>query len=261
MCNDAATGLRTIFVDGFPVGSQAATTSSTPAYSAITVGDGMPGTLAEFLVWDGVVLDTVDLGRLTQAQRTKWEVISTTTAVASNVPSAAFGSARSLPSELPPPRCWLDAADATSVFADTAGTVYAQPNGRVGLWRDRSGNARHCTFDSAAAAAEWRASSPDMVAYGPAYLPVVRAGGGGPGLFPAGNGPLEDSASATVGFTVVAVWKMLPDARGGGGHPLAVGGVSRFSAGLWNEGLGISEATAVTPTPDQMGSLRFLGGG
>ena len=167
------TGLRSIFVDGYLVSTTPSSGTVTPSGSSITLGAAMPGNVAECLVWNNVALTQTQIDDLVRAQRVKWEVPTLMAPIAvaavptavvatqsTNIPSTTvlvqisnLTAVGDLPADLPPPRCWLDAAHPSSLFADTTssvGTVYAHrrvpcwkdkascacPNGRVRLWRD-----------------------------------------------------------------------------------------------------------------------------
>jgi methionine-rich copper-binding protein CopC len=54
------------------------------------------------------------------------------------------------PADLPqPPALWLDASDATTLWADTNATVAATNNGAIARWNDKSGNGRNFTQGTA----------------------------------------------------------------------------------------------------------------
>ena len=55
--NNAATGQRTVLVDGWPAVLLAATSTAVPANTPVVVGAGCPMQLSEMLVWNGLVSD------------------------------------------------------------------------------------------------------------------------------------------------------------------------------------------------------------
>jgi hypothetical protein len=197
---------------------------------------------AECLVWNDTVLTTNQVTDLLRAQRIKWEVVtlpavvimptSSSSAPANTVLASVAAdtgvttTGSSLPASLPLPRCWLDAAHPGSLFSDAGGTVYAVPNGRVRVWHDRSGNGRHCTLTTGS----WLTGLTDRVN----RLPVVRIGSS-PGTF--ALAPWDAGTVVASGFTVLAVWKVRADNRGGGGHPFSLNNAGVFGLSSWKEGL------------------------
>lgn len=116
------------------------------------------------------------------------------------------------------------------------------------MWRDRSGQGCHAVFPKA----RWLTSPADRLN----GLPVVSIGSS-PGAFLSSGSSVFGAGAAASGFTVVAVWKVLSDALGGGGHPLGLKGsddkVGSFSLGEWNEGLGLDKWRNVSSAPASLG--------
>ena len=65
--------------------------------------------------------------------------------------------------------------------------------------------------------------------------------------FAGGDTPLAGAGGGP--FTVVAVWRVLPTAANGGGHPFNAGGHSVFRADAWVEGIAAGEWPRTMPAP------------
>jgi hypothetical protein len=234
--NDAASGVRTTYVDGWMVTTSAASSFSVPANTSVVLSGGCPMALAEWLVWDGVPLTPTDIRQTCRAQRTKWNVPmqlmppSISASSAQTTFLALPGALRQL-QQPPTPDVWLDAT--RGVCRDAAGTHRASAHGRVLRWNDSGTDSNHCSFASSCKAA-YGLGPLDRIH---AKLPVV--------LIPSGPGrftydPL--SGTGTTGFTVIAVWRTVGDAEGGGGHPLSGSfPTSVFGEAGWREWIGTDD--------------------
>lgn len=155
--------------------------------------------------------------------------------VATPVPTA-----RLLPSGTPTPSCWLDASNAASLFRDVAGTTPAVANVLVRLWKDRSGNNRHCTFGAGAAGATWATGG----AYAINQLPVLLVPATGPGSF--ATSPVS-AITASSGYTIMAVWRI--PVSGGGGHPLGCSATTKLGPTGWLESIETGTVDRTMPNP------------
>ena len=239
--NNATTQVRSVYVDGWPVGTSAASTSGVPAATSVTVGGGCPVALAELLVWNRAPLTETDIRQLCDAQRVKWGVVPQLTRVTGGRPSALLALPTALMQTPPPPtpNVWLDST--RGVCVNAAGTVPASAFTRVHRWKDSGSDGNDCTFGTTCRA---------VYGLGPlerirSTLPVVMVAAG-PGTFR--DNPLMQTA--TTGYTVVCVWRTVATAGGGGGHPLsAARPVSVLGDVQWTERLGTEVACRVTPLP------------
>jgi hypothetical protein len=238
--NDAAAGVRTVLVDGWPAFTAPATQEPVPAGSALVVGAGCPVALAELLVWNTAAISDADLRSTLTAQRAKWgvhAVAAGTVPVVGNpaVASATLDPARTATGSVTealgagglPYACWLDAASADNVRA--AGLVPVPANGYVRRWTSRLAGGSAAVFPERAAAWMWRRDETVN------RLPVVAVGADGV-LQPS---PLADLAGTTTACLAVAVWRVRHAA---GGHPFSVDGAARFGPGAdgWIERFGMA---------------------
>ena len=183
-----------------------------------TIGQGFSGTIAEVVVWSDTVLSSAEIAALVQVHRVKWEIVMQPTPIVTassgsdnstsyallgtasdNIPytgalSKVHAPLPSFVGQLPPPQCWLDASDPSTLFSDTEnggqGFRYTKANGRVQVWRDRSGNRCHCKFSTAM----WLTSDADAIHN---RLPVVHTGSA-PGLFSSTLYPLSSRPSSNI---------------------------------------------------------------
>ena len=225
----SGTGLRTVFVDGWPVSSGPASVAAVPATGAtLTLGGPGPLHIAECFVWDGATLSDADVVALSVASRGKWEVpVQTTLPLAPAFVLRA--GAEALPVGLPAPALWLDAASVGDLFADTAGSKAAAANGYVLRWRDRSRHGRDYVWSAASSTGPLWSTAPVDGING---LPVVRCPATGGGTF---QGTAAVAVSGGGAFTVVAVFR--PGAVGG--HALRVNGKGAYAATGWVEAFGV----------------------
>ena len=253
--NNAATQVRSVYVDGWFVETQAASTFTVPAASPLIVGANCPMALAELLVWDGVGLSPTDMRTACDAQRVKWGVTVQENPIVTTAPPATLvvPAALSVTPMPPAPDIWLDSTRA--VYVDSAANTPAKPFTRVRVWKDSGRWGNHCTFATQCNAVyhtgpihpgHHRLRS--VVALRErinAKLPVVRIASG-PGTF--AFNPLQNTS--TTGYTVVAVWRTIAAVDGGGGHPLSASApTSVLGDAGWKERLGTEMACWVTPHP------------
>ena len=65
--NDAATGVRSTYVDGYLMGTSSASTNFVPAATAVTIGAACPIVLSELLVWDGATMTPANMAQTCRA--------------------------------------------------------------------------------------------------------------------------------------------------------------------------------------------------
>jgi hypothetical protein len=241
--NDAASGVRTTYVDGWPVATGPASAFAVPADTAVTIGAGCPMAFAEWLVWDGVPMTPADIDQTCRAQRVKWNVtlLPPGTATSSSAQAAllALPAALTVVPEPPAPVLWLDST--RGVCRDAEGTKLAPAYGRVRRWTDSGAGGNHCAFTVQCKAA-YGIGPLDRIHN---KLPVVQVDAG-PGVFR--YNPLNGTDAT--GFTVLAVWRTVADADGGGGHPLSgANPVSLFGESMWTEWIGPGAPVPVRTAP------------
>lgn len=266
--NDAATNARRVFVDGWEItGAQSvASTVAIPANTPVTVFPGATLRLSELIVWNDTIFSSTQVMQLKDAQKIKWNVVEPTTSTGGTTttigvtstadPATIFKASLALtvsvsldlPLMVPRPTgCWLDASDVDSIRSDEFGVANAVPNGRVRVWRDRSGSGRHCSFPLASQAM-WTTRATDLTSTG---LPLVLIGAG-PGTF------IETPLAST--FTVVAVWRLNAQPGVVGGHPCGAGTGASFSSTMWKETLGMDASRVMTTPTDPTGELKYMHG-
>ena len=206
---------------------------------AVTIGTtGKALHLAELMCWT-VALTTSQMQMLDAYLRARWTLPTVPVGAATAMPARGlplFNS--SLPSAVPSPYCWLDAANQGGVYADAAGQVQAQPAASVMRLADRGTGGCHCTWNNSSSAV-WQTGT------GINGLPVVVTYA--PGTFV--TSPLS-GVTASTGYTIIAVWRLA--STNGGGHPLAVGSGAAFSADAWTEGIG-TDTTRTMSAPSIYG--------
>ena len=224
--NDATgTGTRTISVDGYPIGSVAASTTVIPTGSGIVIASGSAVTFSELLFW-GSVLSASDILHLTTAQRIKWEIPSIQRSLVQDPRVGAMEVVNLAPFiplpgplALPTPLIWLDATDPTSLFADVAGTIPSPPGGLVQHWKSRTVGPNTNDIVIEGGGAVWRCAETDRINNRPVlFLPTVASASFGSPLF----------STVTGVYTVVVVFIM------GSTHPLRMGS-SRNVSVRWTD--------------------------
>ena len=229
--NDAAIGTRTTYVDGCAVGSGPASTTTIPSNTTLFLFPSSSVSIAEFSVWSTASMTSTQLLSLVTALRTKWGVTALPTPAASaTLSTVSFGPTASvpanayLPTDVPAPRCWLDAGAASTVRADAAGQTAAGPYQNVRQLRDRGTLGCHCTF--AAGDAVWGTGPVDKVQTWPVLLLS------GMGTF--AQSPLQGLSSSS-GYTIVACFRYID-----GAHPLAMSVNAVIGPSVWKEYIGTS---------------------
>ena len=236
--NQGSAGVRTMFVDGKPVATSAATVTAISEGSALHVCPGCPVALAEVMIWNTASVTPVQLLSHVSSLRIKWGVASHPPPSTAALASVTLGSSvlktpnATLPAELPPPKCWVDAAAGDGVFTDTSATVRAEPLQVVRVIRDRGTLGCHVQFP--ASGAYWGAKGMYTILGSPVV--VVRAAG----TFT--MSPLQGLAGNS-GYTIVAVWRSTD-----GGHPFAVSADATLSATSWKEYIN-TDTSRVMPAP------------
>jgi hypothetical protein len=235
--NNAATNVRSVYVDGWlATSTSASSTPPIPANTAVVIGAACPMTLAEVLVWDGATLTVTEMRQTCDAQRIKWGVILHTEEVTTTpTPSVALTLPVALvQTQAPPtPDVWLDST--CGVYANAGATTPSGASGRVRVWKDSGTSGNDCTLPLACNAT-YGTGPLDCIN---SKLPVVNIASG-PGTFR--YNPLSNT-----GYTVIAVWRIL---AGGGGHPLAATlPASVIQETEWKERLGTDVSIQVSPLP------------
>ncbi len=129
-----STGALNLYTNGIPVasgtGTTASLTSPTVNYLMSTADSFgyMSGDMAEVIAYSSVLSSTNRI-KVEQYLQNKWGI------------SSGF-----LPTQISGIQLWLDSSDSGTLFQDTSGTIPVVNEGDpVGLWRDKSGNAKHAT--------------------------------------------------------------------------------------------------------------------
>jgi len=129
-----STGALNLYTNGIPVasgtGTTASLTSPTVNYLMSTADSFgyMSGDMAEVIAYSSVLSSTNRI-KVEQYLQNKWGI------------SSGF-----LPTQISGIQLWLDSSDSGTLFQDTSGTIPVVNDGDpVGLWRDKSGNAKHAT--------------------------------------------------------------------------------------------------------------------
>lgn len=245
--NNAQTGIRRISVDGVTIGTVAASVGSVPTNSTYTVGPKCPASIAEVLTWDYVVSDTSVIATV-KALRCKWGV----TALADPPPTGGVQSIAALqtiltlknmapstlPSSVPVPAVWMDAAYGATLWSDADGLVPVLPGGRVRRWMDRSGNGNHISFPENTT--EWLTGATDQQNNKPLL-----------GSLGTGTWSSNPLAGATA-YTVIAVWRTTTE----GAPPLSVNGLGVFNPNEWRESIGVDAEYKSLPAPNTLGATN-----
>lgn len=233
--NNAATGVRTVLIDGYVVVTEPASTQQIPHLSPIGIFPGpLAVSLAEVAAWHTADLSKRQILSLLQALQEKWDVWPAAPPDR-DLLSTTFRTRRGprnppvfLPRELPPPYCWIDSL---SAFRDREGTQKAQAYQTIQTVVDRGTGGCDVFFPF----------NQTILATGPFDAvngtPVIQCSGCG--TFKTSPLPSEDGGS----YTIVAAWRCLD-----GAHPFAVREACRLGPQGWWDWIG-SDSSRTMPTP------------